>query len=53
MDTETESRPTVATLGTRFGDFDIEREILGDVEIVSGPGRNRREVLEVAAGADI
>lgn len=53
VDTETKPRPTVAMLGTRFPDFDIERQVLGDVEIVSGPARTRREVLEVAAGADV
>lgn len=45
--------PKVAVVGTRFVDFDVEREILGDVEIVAGPGRSREEVLEVAAGADV
>jgi D-3-phosphoglycerate dehydrogenase len=43
----------VAIIGTRFGDFDIEREVLGDVELSSGPGRNPLEILEVATGADV
>ena len=40
-------------LGTRFVDFDVERSVVGDVEIVSGPGRSSDEVVEVAAGADV
>lgn len=43
----------MAIIGTRFGDFDIEREVLGDVELSSGPGRNHFEILEVATGADV
>lgn len=43
----------MAILGTRFGDFDIEREVLGDVELTSGPGDSRAGILEVAAGADV
>jgi D-3-phosphoglycerate dehydrogenase / 2-oxoglutarate reductase len=43
----------VAILGTRFGDFDVEREVLGDVDLVSGPGQTVEDVLEVAAGADV
>jgi D-3-phosphoglycerate dehydrogenase len=43
----------VAILGTRFRDFDIERETLPDVELVSGPGGSRAEILEVARGADL
>ncbi len=43
----------MAIVGTRFGDFDIEREVLGDVELTSGPGGSPREILEVAAGADV
>lgn len=46
-------RPQVAIIGTRFGDFDIERAVLGDVEITSGPGRNPLEILAVATGADV
>ena len=46
-------RPKVAILGTRFGDFDVETEVLGDVELVSGPGKTREDILEVAAGADV
>jgi D-3-phosphoglycerate dehydrogenase / 2-oxoglutarate reductase len=46
-------RPKVAIIGTRFLDFDIEREVLGDVELSSGPGRNPIEILEVATGADV
>ncbi|HEX2152511.1 MAG TPA: C-terminal binding protein [Acidimicrobiia bacterium] len=47
------SRPKVAILGTRFDDFDLERGVLGDVEVVFGPGRDRSEVVGVASGADV
>ncbi len=43
----------MAILGTRFGDFDVEREVLGDVDLTSGPGSSRAGILEVAAGADV
>jgi D-3-phosphoglycerate dehydrogenase len=43
----------VAIIGTRFRDFDVEREVLGDVELTSGPGQTRAGILEVAAGADV
>jgi D-3-phosphoglycerate dehydrogenase len=43
----------VAILGTRFRDFDIEREMLPDVELVFGPGGSRAEIVEVAAGAAV
>lgn len=43
----------MAILGTRFGDFDVERGVLGDVDLSSGPGRSRQEVIEVASGADV
>jgi D-3-phosphoglycerate dehydrogenase len=43
----------VAILGTRFEDFDVETEILGDVELVSGPGASREDILSVARGADV
>lgn len=46
-------RPKVAIVGTRFPDFDVEREMLGDVELSSGPGRNQAEILDVAASADV
>lgn len=46
-------RPILAVLGARFVDFDVERRVVGDVDIVSGPGRNQAEVLEVAAEADV
>ncbi|MGH8946668.1 MAG: C-terminal binding protein [Acidimicrobiia bacterium] len=46
-------RPKVAILGSRFPDFDVEREVLGEVELVSGPGRTREEIIEVASGADV
>lgn len=46
-------RPKVAILGTRFGDFDVERGVLGDVELVSGPGQSAEDVIAVAAGADV
>jgi D-3-phosphoglycerate dehydrogenase len=47
------SRPKVAIVGTRFLDFDVEREVLGDVELTSGPGHSAAEILEVATGADV
>ena len=40
-------------VGTRFADFGVEQEVLGEVEIVAGPGRTRDEVLAVARGADV
>lgn len=43
----------MAILGTRFDDFDVERGVLGNVELVAGPGRDQGEVLEVATGADV
>ena len=46
-------RPKVAIVGTRFRDFEVELELLGDVELSSGPGRTRDEILETAAGADV
>lgn len=46
-------RPVVAILGTRYPDFAIEEaELAGlDVEVRSGPGRTREEVLEVGGDA--
>jgi D-3-phosphoglycerate dehydrogenase len=46
-------RPKVALLGTRFRDFDVERDVLGDVELVSGPGSTSEEIIEIATGADV
>ena len=46
-------RAKVAIVGTRFGDLDIEREVLGDVELTSGPGGSPSEILDVATGADV
>jgi len=46
-------RPKVAVLGTRFRDFDVEREVLGDVDLVSGPGSTSEEVIDIATGADV
>ncbi|HJS71784.1 MAG TPA: NAD(P)-dependent oxidoreductase [Acidimicrobiia bacterium] len=46
-------RPKVAILGTRFPDFDVELAILGDVDLVSGPGASVDEILELATGADV
>lgn len=43
----------MAILGTRFDDFDVERGVLGDAELVAGPGRSQEQVLEVATGADV
>lgn len=47
------ARPKVAIVGTRFPDFDLEREMLGDVELTSGPGRSAAEILDVATSADV
>lgn len=44
---------TVAVLGSRYPDFAIEQEILGDVEIVSAPGGTADEIVEVAGEAKI
>lgn len=46
-------RPKVAILGTRFVDFSVEEGVLGDVEVLSGPGRSRQEILEVGREADV
>jgi D-3-phosphoglycerate dehydrogenase len=46
-------RPKVAILGTRFRDFDIEREMLPGVDIVSGPGGSREEIVGLAKGAAV
>lgn len=46
-------RPKVAILGTRFQDFDIERDVLGDIEVVSGPGTTAEEIVATAADADV
>ena len=43
----------MAILGTRFGDFDVERGVLGDVDLVSGPGQTSQDVIEIAGGADV
>lgn len=43
----------MAIVGTRFLDFDVEREVLGDVELTFGPGHSAAEILEVATGADV
>jgi D-3-phosphoglycerate dehydrogenase len=43
----------VAILGTRFQDFDVERAVLGDVEVTSGPGSTPEEIVSVASDADI
>ena len=43
----------MAIVGTRFADFDIEREVLGDVELLSGPGGSSAEILDVATGTDV
>lgn len=43
----------MAILGTRFRDFEVERQTLGDLDIVSGPGTSRDEIVEVARGADV
>ncbi len=44
---------TVAVLGSRYPDFSIEQDILGDVTIVSAPGATADEIVEVAGGARI
>lgn len=46
-------RPKVAIIGARFPDFEVEREMLGDVELAFGPGRSPAEILDVAEGADV
>jgi len=46
-------RPRVAILGTRFGDFDVETDVLGDVDLVSGWGGSREDIVDVASGADV
>ncbi len=47
-------RPKVAILGTRYTDFALERDVLGpSVEIVSGPGGDRGQILDVAGDADV
>jgi D-3-phosphoglycerate dehydrogenase len=46
-------RPKVAILGTRFEAFDVEREVLGEVELVSGPGHTSQDVIDIAGGADV
>ncbi len=43
----------MAILGTRFDDFVVEEAVLGEVDLVTGPGGTPREVLEVATGADV
>lgn len=43
----------VAILGTRYPDFDIEQEILGDVEIRSGMGSDLDEIMTLVDGADV
>ncbi len=53
MDTNLTPQPVVAVMGTRFADFSVEQRVLGDVQIVSGPGRSRDEILSVAADADV
>lgn len=47
------TRPKVAIVGTRFNDFEVERAVLGDIDLSFGPGRTRTEILEVATGADV
>lgn len=46
-------RPKVAILGTRFRDFGIEQDVLGEVDLVSGTGSTREEILDVASDADV
>ena len=43
----------MAILGTRFEALDVEREVLGEVELVSGPGHTSEDVIEIAGGADV
>lgn len=43
--------PTVAILGLRYPDFDIEQEILGDAKIVSGLGKTADEIVDIAGEA--
>lgn len=46
---------TVAVLGTRYPDLSIELGVLGalGVQLRSGPGTSREEILAVAAGAEV
>ena len=44
---------TVAVLGSRYPDFSLEQEILGDVTIVSAPGGTADEIVDVAGTAEI
>ncbi|MPZ51410.1 MAG: C-terminal binding protein [Acidimicrobiia bacterium] len=46
-------RPVVAFLGTRFTDFEVESAVLGEVDVVSGPGRDTDQIIEVAGNADV
>ena len=46
-------RPKVAILGTRFRDFGVEKDVLGDIDLVSGPGSTPDEIVDVASGADV
>lgn len=43
----------MAILGTRFRDFGVEQDVLGDIDLVSGPGSTPGEILDVASGADV
>jgi D-3-phosphoglycerate dehydrogenase len=46
---------TVAILGTRYPDFSLEEEVLGDLDvvIVSGAGATADEIVEVAGDAEV
>lgn len=48
-------RAVVAILGTRYEDFSLEAEVLAacDIEIRSGPGADREQILSAAASADV
>ncbi len=44
---------TIAVLGSRYPDFSIEQEIIGDVAIVSASGKTADEIVEVAGSAEV
>lgn len=44
---------TIVVLGSRYPDFSLEQEILGNVEIVSAPGVTADEIVDIAGNARI
>ena len=49
------AQTTIAILGARYGDLDLERHLLGrwHAEVVEGKGSNEEEIVAVAQGARI